>query len=109
MALTYKVLGTASTTTGGTALYTNATSGGAVVSSIIVSNSSTSSRTFAVHVVPTSATAVANQYCIASGTTVPANDSIIMTLGISLASGNSIKVSGSTTDVGFIAFGAEIS
>lgn len=109
MALAYKVLGTASTTTGGTALYTNATSGGAVVSSIVVSNSSTTNRSFAVHVVPTSATAVANQYCLASGTTVPANDSIVMTLGISLASGNSIKVSGSTTDVGFIAFGAEIS
>lgn len=109
MALAYKVLGTASTTTGGTALYTNATSGGAVVSSIVVSNSSSTNRSFAVHVVPTSATAVANQYCLASGTTVPANDSIVMTLGVSLASGNCIKVSGSTTDVGFIAFGAEIS
>jgi hypothetical protein len=109
MALTYKVLGNAATTTAGTALYTVPASTSAVLSTIIVCNTSTSSKTFRVAVTPASGTTLEAKYYLAYDTVVPANDSIIMTLGITLATGNTVRVSGSTVDVGFTAFGSEIS
>jgi hypothetical protein len=45
---------------------------------------------------------------LAYDTAIPANDSVIMTLGITLSGSCQIVVSGSTTDVSFNAFGSEI-
>jgi len=51
----------------------------------------------------------ANEHYIAKGTTIAANDSITLTLGITLADTDVITVTASTADVSFSVFGTEIS
>jgi hypothetical protein len=108
MATTYKVLGqSAPSATTDTNVYTVGLGKSAVVSTITVCNRDAASATYRLAVRPAGAT-IANQHYIAYGTTVPANDTISLTLGITLAATDVVTVYASTANLSFNIFGAEI-
>jgi hypothetical protein len=108
MATTYKVLGqSAPSATTDTNVYTVGSGKSAVVSTITVCNRDAASATYRLAVRPAGAT-IANQHYIAYGTTVPANDTISLTLGITLAATDVVTVYASTANLSFNIFGAEI-
>lgn len=109
MATAYKVLGQqipAATTA--TTLYTVPSSTSTVVSSITVCNQAGSDATFRIAVRPAGATLEAKHY-IVYGATVPASDSTVFTLGLTLATTDVITVYASSATVSFNAYGSEIS
>ena len=108
MPAAYKVLGQSNpSATTLTTLYTVPASTSAIVSTLSVANLSTSGITFRVAIRPAGAT-VANQHYIAYDAAVAANDSVFLTLGVSLATTDVVSVYASTANVAFAAFGAEI-
>lgn len=108
MASTYKVLGqSAPSATTNTDVYTVGSGKSAVVSTITIANRDSSAATFRVAIRPAGAT-IANQHYIAYGTTVPANDSISLTLGITLAATDVVTVYASTANLSINIFGSEI-
>lgn len=108
MPTTYKVLGqSAPSATTATTLYTVPASTSAVVSTINVCNRGTSATTFRIAVRPAGAT-LANQHYLAYDTAIPANDSIAITIGVSLATTDVVTVYAGTANTSFTAFGAEI-
>lgn len=111
MAVAYKVLGRkAAAATTEEELYTVPSATEAIVSTIVVANISTSARTFRIAVKPTSGTTIANEHYLAYDVAIAANDSTALTLGITLAATNSIRVYASAaSSLTFTAFGSEIS
>jgi len=108
MATTYKVLGQSNpSATTATTLYTVPSSTSTVVSTITVCNQAASAATFRIAVRPAGAT-LASQHYIAYGSTVAANDTTALTLGITLATTDVITVYASSATVSFTAFGSEI-
>lgn len=108
MTVTYKVLGQANpAATTDTTLYTAPGSTQAVVSTINVCNMAAADATFRVAVRPAGATLAALHYQ-AYDVKVPANDSIPLTLGITLGATDVITVRASSANVAFSAFGSEI-
>ena len=108
MATTYKVLGqVAPSATTDTTLYTVPSSTQTVVSTIAVCNRAASSGTFRIAIRPNGAT-LANEHYIAYGSTVAANDSTFITIGVTLGDTDVITVYASSADQTFSAFGSEI-
>ena len=92
-----------------TTLYTVPASKEAVVSSISVANLAASSATFRIIIQPSadvSATILDKQY-FGKDITVGASDTTIITVGLTLATGDVIKIYASTATVAFQAFGDE--
>ena len=109
MATTYKVLGqVAPSATTATTLYTVGASRSTVVSTISVSNRAATAATYRVAIRPAGAT-LSNEHYIAYDSTVAANDSTMLTIGITLATTDVITVYASTANLSFNAFGSEIS
>jgi glucose-6-phosphate dehydrogenase assembly protein OpcA len=109
MATTYKVLGqSAPSATTAITLYTVPSATQAVVSTIAVSNRAATSATYRIAIRPAGAT-LANEHYIAYDSTVGANDSTMLTIGITLAATDVITVYASTANTSFSAFGSEIS
>lgn len=108
MPTTYKLLGAAAPGTTGTTLYTVPASTQAIVSSLIITNISASAANFTVAIKTSSAAPTIDANYISYQTAVPANDSVIMTLGLSLSSSYVVQVSGSTSKVAFNLFGVEL-
>jgi glucose-6-phosphate dehydrogenase assembly protein OpcA len=109
MPTTYKVLGqSAPSATTATTLYTVPSSTSTVVSTIAVSNRAAASATYRIAIRPAGAT-LANEHYIAYDSTVAANDSTMLTIGITLAATDVITVYASTANTSFSAFGSEIS
>ena len=109
MATTYKVLGqVAPSSATATTLYTVGAGKSTVVSTIAVCNRSASAVTYRVAIRPAGAT-LSNEHYIAYGSTLAANDSTMITIGITLAATDVITVYASTADTSFSAFGSEIS
>jgi hypothetical protein len=103
----YKVLGQSNpAATTDTTLYTVPASTSTVVSTISVANLGTSG-TFRIAIRPAGA-AIANQHYIAFDVAVNANDSMMFTLGITLAATDVITVQASNTSFAFSAYGTEI-
>ena len=103
----YRVLGqSAPSAATDTTLYTVPIGTSAVVSTLNICNRAATTGSFRVAVRPAGA-ALANQHYIAFDTPIPANDSITITAGISLAATDVITVYGSAS-LSFVAFGAEI-
>ncbi len=101
-----KVLGqSAPAATTDTDLYTVPAAKSSVVSTIAVCNRSTAT-TFRVAVRPAGA-AIANQHYVAYDAPIGANDSVYLTLGISLATTDVVTVYGGTANLSFSAFGDE--
>jgi hypothetical protein len=106
--MAYKVLGqlaAAATTEEG--LYAVPASSSAVVSTIVVANRGSTTATYRLAVKPTAATTLATNHYIAYDVSVAANDSVALTLGITLAATNAIRTYASNTNLTFSAFGSE--
>jgi hypothetical protein len=105
----YKVLGqVAPSATTATTLYTVGASRSTVVSTISVSNRAATAATYRIAIRPAGAT-LANEHYIAYDSTVAANDSTMLTIGITLAATDVITVYASSANLSFSAFGSEIS
>lgn len=109
MATTYKVLGQVNpAATTNTTLYTVPSATQAVVSTISICNQAGTSATYRIAVRVAGATLSAEEY-IVYGATVAASDSVLLTLGITLAATDVITVYASSATLSFNAFGSEIS
>lgn len=105
---TIKVLGqSAPSATTATTLYTVPSSTSTVISTIVVANRASTAGTFRIAIRPSGAS-LADQHYIAYDAAVPANDSIILTLGITLATTDVVTVYASSANQSFSAFGSEI-
>ena len=108
MATTYKVLGNVNPTAiTATTLYTVPYATSTIVSTINICNMSSSIASFRIAIRPAGASLAANQY-IAYDTAIPANDSIALTMGITLAATDVITVYTGSSSLTFMAFGTEI-
>lgn len=106
MATTYKVLGQVNpAATTATDVYTAANP--AVISTIAVCNQAASGATFRIAVRPAGAALAAKHY-IAYDTAVTANNSTMLTLGVTLAATDVLTVYASTATLSFNVFGSEI-
>jgi hypothetical protein len=79
-----------------------------VVSTIVVCNRAATSATYRIAIRPAGAT-LANEHYIAYDSTVTANDSTMITIGITLGATDVITVYASSANLSFSAFGSEIS
>lgn len=108
MATIYKVLGQSNpAATTATTLYTVPASTSAVVSSLNICNQAATSATFRIAIRPAGATLATSQY-LSYDTTVAANDTISLNVGMSLATTDVITVYASSATVSFILFGTEL-
>ena len=108
MANAYKILGQiADTSANDVALYLVPASTEAIVSTIVVANREAAANTFRI-ATKTDNSTVANTDYIAYDTTIGANDSITLTLGVTLQTGAEISVGASDANVTFQAYGTEI-
>jgi glucose-6-phosphate dehydrogenase assembly protein OpcA len=104
----YKVLGQLNPAANTqTTLYTVPSSNSAVISSVTVCNQGSTVATFSIAVQVAGATITNKQY-LNFNTPVPANDTIHMTLGMTLAATDVISANANTTSVSFNVFGSEI-
>jgi hypothetical protein len=109
MPTTYKVLGqVAPSATTATTLDTVPSATQCVVSTIVVCNRAATAATYRIAIRPGGAT-LANEHYIAYDSTVAANDSTMITVGITLGAADVITVYASTANLSFNAFGSEIS
>lgn len=90
-----------------TSLYTVPAATAAVVSKLVVANIASADKTFRVAVRPGGA-AIANKHYQYYGATVPANDTLELLQGITLATTDVVSVYGSDTNVAFSLFGIEV-
>lgn len=108
MATTYKVLGQSNpAATTATTLYTVPASTSTVVSTLVVCNQAASSGTFRIAVRPTGAVLAAQHY-IAYDVAISANDSIALTIGLTLATTDVVTVYASSATMSFSLYGSEI-
>ncbi len=109
MPTAYKVLGqVAPSATTATTLDTVPSATQCVVSTIAVCNRAATAATYRIAIRPGGAT-LANEHYIAYDSTVAANDSTMLTIGITLGAADVITVYASTANLSFSAFGSEIS
>lgn len=108
MAISYKVLGQSNPSANtNTTLYTVPANTSAVCSTLVICNQAASAATFRVAVRPAGATLASQQY-ISYDSNLNANDSITLTIGMTLATTDVITVSANTTTVSFNLFGSEL-
>lgn len=108
MASVYKVLGQeAPSAETATTLYTVPSATNTVVSTMVVCNRGAVSDTFRLAVRPGGAT-LANEHYIAYDTIIPGNETISLSMGMSLGVGDVLTVYGTTANISFTAFGVEI-
>ena len=108
MATTYKVLGVSNpAAVTATTLYTVPAATSTIVSTINICNQNANPGAFRVAVRPGGAALSANHY-LAYDTAIPGNDSIALTMGITLATTDVITVYASNTYLSFLAFGSEL-
>ncbi len=107
MATVYKVLGQANpAATTATTLYTAPAATSAVVSTLSIANLGVST-TYRVAVRPAGA-ALANQHYLAYDVPLNANDSVMLTLGVTLAATDVVTVYAGTANLAFSLFGSEL-
>lgn len=111
MAQQKKILGQQAAGIGGTEamLYTVPTGKSTLVSSITVANRGATDTTFRIAAVPAADAggATATKHYIAYDLPAYANDTYIQTIGITLASGDQLRVTAGNGNVTFNAFGVE--
>ena len=108
MAITYKVLGQSNPAANTNIdLYTVPANTSSVCSTLVICNQAASAATFRVAVRPAGAS-IATQHYTSYDTNLNANDSITVTIGITLATTDVITVRANTTTVSFNLFGSEL-
>lgn len=103
----FKILGQATSATSATALYTVPSGKSTVISTVAVCNQSGGSLTYKISTRP-SGEALAAKHYIAYDSTVSANDTTFITVGITLQAGAILEVSSSSGSMSFTAYGSEI-
>ena len=110
MPTSYRVLGQATAATTAVSLYTVPASTTAVISTVSVCNFGTAT-TYRIAVRPLGA-AIANQHYLTYDSSIPANDSVLLTLGLTLSATDVVSVSSgmtaTATNLSFGLFGSEI-
>jgi hypothetical protein len=107
MPTNYKILAQAASATADTSFYTVPADTEAVVSTITICNRGTAAATYRINTrIDGTATGVTN--ALAFDSFVAGNDTIALTLGISLNASDQISCLASNTNLTFQAFGAEI-
>lgn len=109
MAISYKpsqVQGTASVSTY-TTLYNTPAGAEAVVSTILICNTAGTSATYRIGLDTEAGTPDSSEWLVYDAT-IPANDTISLTLGVALDSGRHIRVSSSANTLTFSAFVSEM-
>lgn len=107
MVETYKVLGqSAPAATTATDSYTVPAATSAVVSSIVVANKSATATTFRISVAVAGAVAADKQY-LAYDAPIAGNETLTLTLGITLAATDVVRVYNTLATVSFNIFGVE--
>jgi D-serine deaminase-like pyridoxal phosphate-dependent protein len=105
----YKILGQIAPTAAGTSvLYTVPTGSTAVLSTIAVTNRQASVGTYSIWVGRAGAAVAASNQFAASVVIAP-NDTVGLTLGVSMSASDVVRVQPSSACITFHAFGAEIS
>jgi hypothetical protein len=89
-------------------VYTVPAATAAIVSTLSICNQGTTQATFRVAVRPAGA-AIAAKHYLSYDTPIDGNDSVLMTLGITLAATDVITVRANSASISFNAFGSEIS
>lgn len=108
MTTTYKILGQQSpAATTNVDLYTVPAITSTVASTLIICNRASNSGTFRV-AARQSGAAIANQHYLNYDTNIPANDTIALTIGMTLAATDVITVYSSSGSVSFSLFGSEL-
>ena len=108
MAITYKVLAqSAPSATTNTDVYTVGSGKQATISTVTIANRAASSATYRI-AIRVAGSALSNEEYIAYDATVPANDTVALTLGITLGAADVITVYASTANLSINIFGAEI-
>jgi hypothetical protein len=88
-------------------VYTVPSATQAVVSTITIANRDTSNATYRIAIRPNGAT-IANEHYIAYDATVPSNDTIALTLGLTIDAADVVTVYASSANLSFGIFGSEI-
>jgi len=108
MSTTYKVLAqSAPSATTNTDVYTVGSGKSAVVSTITVCNRAATAATYRI-AIRVAGSALSNEEYIAYDATVPANDTISLTLGVTLAATDVVTVYASSANLSINIFGSEI-
>lgn len=109
MAITYKVLGQSNPlATTATTLYTVPSATSTVCSTVTVCNQAATAGSFRIAIRPAGESLAAKHY-ISYDTAVPANDTVSLTIGITLATTDVVTVYASSASISFNLFGSEIS
>ena len=108
MAKNYKIIAQASpAATTDTTLYTVPAATQVAISSVTICNRGASTATYRIAMRP-NGEALADKHYIAFGSSVPANDTIALTLGLTADAADVITVYASSASVSFGIFGSEI-
>jgi hypothetical protein len=108
MPIAYKILGQINPTANTqTTLYTAPASNQTVVSTVIICNQSAVAGTFKLALIPSGQSLSTSRY-ISFDTQAPSNDSVMLTLGLTMASGDSIVANVSSSNFSVSAYGSEI-
>lgn len=108
MATSYKVLGQVNPAANTlTTLYTVPYGANTVCSTLCVCNQTANTATFRVAVRPGGA-AIQTKHYIAFDTPIPSNDTLHLTIGLSLSTTDVVSVNASSSAVSFNLFGSEI-
>jgi len=109
MATAYKVLAQSNpAATTETTLYTTTSGSSGIVSTIAVCNQASTAATYRIAVRPAADGTTTAKHWIVYGATVPASDSVMLTVGITMAAGDKIQIYASSANLSFSAFGSEI-
>lgn len=79
----------------------------AVISTITVCNTGVANAQFSLAVQPANA-AISTKHYVAYNTTVPSYDTVVLTLGLSMGSTDTLSANASTTSLAIGAFGTEV-
>ena len=108
MTTTYKILGQINPTANtATTLYTVPASTQTVISTIAICNQSNTASTFSLAVQPSGAAVTAKNY-INYQTAIPGNDTITLTIGMTLSNTDVISANVGSNTISIHAYGSEI-
>jgi hypothetical protein len=107
MPTNYKVLGQAALTTAVANVYTVPANTQTVISTVVVTNRTSSNVNYRLAVQPAGA-ALANQHYIAFDAIAAASDSIALTLGLTLGNTDVVSANASANSLSISIFGSEI-
>jgi hypothetical protein len=102
----YKVLGQLASTTSAVALYTCPSSTETVISTLTVCNRAADTKLYRIILRPDDET-LADKHYLAYDVAITANDTVALTLGITMDASDKLYVSANDTSLSFSAFGSE--